>query len=229
MFLTDSNFILANAQVSKGFPIVYCSDGFCELSGFARTEVMQQSCACKFLYGPETSEHIILHVDSALEERSELKEEIMFYKKKGQKKFLHNAFCLVVLHAKLVVHVKTLNVIHFDKCRMFSVRLSFICINLNSTKTISCSSTFKRRPEIVNVKLCDPSLVIAHEGITTHLNKVKSLAIVRSRWFYYSWLAKSTRETLKSDYKLKSSRCAGLFVELTTILKRMSYTTLSTL
>ncbi|XP_042632558.1 potassium voltage-gated channel subfamily H member 8-like isoform X2 [Cyprinus carpio] len=78
---THSNFILANAQVSKGFPIVYCSDGFCELTGFARTEVMQQSCACKFLYGPETSEHIILHVDSAFEERSEFKEEIMFYKK----------------------------------------------------------------------------------------------------------------------------------------------------
>ncbi|XP_072532582.1 voltage-gated delayed rectifier potassium channel KCNH8 [Salminus brasiliensis] len=80
---THSNFILANAQVSKGFPIVYCSDGFCELSGFARTEVMQQSCACKFLYGPETSEQVILHVDAALEERSELKEEIMFYKKTG--------------------------------------------------------------------------------------------------------------------------------------------------
>uniref|UniRef100_A0AAR2M0E5 Voltage-gated delayed rectifier potassium channel KCNH4 n=1 Tax=Pygocentrus nattereri TaxID=42514 RepID=A0AAR2M0E5_PYGNA len=80
---THSNFILANAQVSKGFPIVYCSDGFCELTGFARTEVMQQSCACKFLYGPETSEHVILHVDAALEERSELKEEIMFYKKNG--------------------------------------------------------------------------------------------------------------------------------------------------
>ncbi|KAG9280036.1 potassium voltage-gated channel subfamily H member 8-like [Astyanax mexicanus] len=80
---THSNFILANAQVSKGFPIVYCSDGFCELSGFARTEVMQQSCACKFLYGPETSEQVILQVDTALEQRSELKEEIMFYKKTG--------------------------------------------------------------------------------------------------------------------------------------------------
>ncbi|XP_066530407.1 potassium voltage-gated channel subfamily H member 8 [Hoplias malabaricus] len=80
---THSNFILANAQVAKGFPIVYCSDGFCELSGFARTEVMQQSCACKFLYGPETSEQVIMHVDAALEERSELKEEIMFYKKTG--------------------------------------------------------------------------------------------------------------------------------------------------
>ncbi|KAF7686226.1 hypothetical protein HF521_015588 [Silurus meridionalis] len=80
---THSNFILANAQVAKGFPIVYCSDGFCELTGFTRTEVMQQSCACKFLYGPESSEHTITRVDSTLEKRSELKEEIVFYKKKG--------------------------------------------------------------------------------------------------------------------------------------------------
>ncbi|XP_076865459.1 voltage-gated delayed rectifier potassium channel KCNH8 [Brachyhypopomus gauderio] len=80
---THSNFLLANAQVSQGFPIVYCSDGFCELTGFVRSEVMQQSCACKFLYGPDTSETLILHVDSALEERRELKEEITFYKKTG--------------------------------------------------------------------------------------------------------------------------------------------------
>ncbi|KAM6900027.1 voltage-gated delayed rectifier potassium channel KCNH8 [Xenentodon cancila] len=78
---THSNFILANAQVSKGFPIVYCSDGFCELTGFSRTEVMQKSCACKFLYGPETSESIILSIDEALEERKEFKDEIMFYTK----------------------------------------------------------------------------------------------------------------------------------------------------
>ncbi|XP_044028107.1 potassium voltage-gated channel subfamily H member 8 isoform X2 [Siniperca chuatsi] len=78
---THSNFILANAQVSKGFPIVYCSDGFCELTGFSRAEVMQKSCACKFLYGPETSESIIHSIDNALEERKEFKDEIMFYKK----------------------------------------------------------------------------------------------------------------------------------------------------
>ncbi|KAL7381896.1 hypothetical protein ABVT39_013080 [Epinephelus coioides] len=81
MSLENSNFILANAQVSKGFPIVYCSDGFCELTGFSRAEVMQKSCACKFLYGPETSEGIILSIDDALEERKEFKDEIMFYKK----------------------------------------------------------------------------------------------------------------------------------------------------
>uniref|UniRef100_A0A668AW70 Voltage-gated delayed rectifier potassium channel KCNH4 n=1 Tax=Myripristis murdjan TaxID=586833 RepID=A0A668AW70_9TELE len=77
----DSNFILANAQVSQGFPIVYCSDGFCELTGFSRAEVMQKSCACKFLYGPETSDGIILSINDALEERKEFKDEIMFYKK----------------------------------------------------------------------------------------------------------------------------------------------------
>ncbi|KAM8841023.1 voltage-gated delayed rectifier potassium channel KCNH8 isoform 2-T2 [Spinachia spinachia] len=78
---THSNFILANAQVLKGFPIVYCSDGFCELTGCSRAEVMQKSCACKFLYGPETSESIILSIGNALEERKEFKDEIMFYKK----------------------------------------------------------------------------------------------------------------------------------------------------
>ncbi|XP_028316812.1 potassium voltage-gated channel subfamily H member 8 [Gouania willdenowi] len=78
---THSNFILANAQVLKGYPIVYCSDGFCELTGFSRAEVMQKSCACKFLYGSETSESIILSIDVALEERKEFKDEIMFYKK----------------------------------------------------------------------------------------------------------------------------------------------------
>ncbi|XP_041105016.1 potassium voltage-gated channel subfamily H member 8-like [Polyodon spathula] len=80
---THSNFILANAQVSKGYPIVYCSDGFCELAGFARTEVMQKSCSCKFLYGPETNEQIMLHIDKTLEDKKELKGEVKFYKKNG--------------------------------------------------------------------------------------------------------------------------------------------------
>ncbi|XP_010855050.1 PREDICTED: potassium voltage-gated channel subfamily H member 8 [Bison bison bison] len=80
---THSNFILANAQVAKGFPIVYCSDGFCELAGFARTEVMQKSCSCKFLFGVETNEQLMLQIEKSLEEKTEFKGEIMFYKKNG--------------------------------------------------------------------------------------------------------------------------------------------------
>ncbi|XP_029445137.1 potassium voltage-gated channel subfamily H member 8 [Rhinatrema bivittatum] len=80
---THSNFILANAQVAKGFPIVYCSDGFCELAGFARTEVMQKSCSCKFLCGAETNEQMTLEIEMSLEDKSEFKGEILFYKKNG--------------------------------------------------------------------------------------------------------------------------------------------------
>lgn len=101
--LADSNFILANAQVSKGFPIVYCSDGFCELTGFSRAEVMQKSCACKFLYGPETSESIILSIDEALEERKEFKDEIMFYKKTGMQSNVTFLAVVFELRAQLLL------------------------------------------------------------------------------------------------------------------------------
>lgn len=40
-FIEDSNFVLGNAQVS-GYPIVYCSDGFVELSGCSRAQIMQK-------------------------------------------------------------------------------------------------------------------------------------------------------------------------------------------
>ncbi|XP_019636298.1 PREDICTED: potassium voltage-gated channel subfamily H member 8-like [Branchiostoma belcheri] len=80
---THSNFVLGNAQVANVYPIVYCSDGFCELTGFARAEVMQKGCACKFLYGNETSEIQISQIESALEEKDEFKTEVMFYKKNG--------------------------------------------------------------------------------------------------------------------------------------------------
>ena len=34
--------MLGNARVPAGFPIVYCSDGFCDLSGFPRAYIMQK-------------------------------------------------------------------------------------------------------------------------------------------------------------------------------------------
>ncbi|RLV91370.1 hypothetical protein DV515_00014120, partial [Chloebia gouldiae] len=81
--LSDSNFILANAQGRCGFPIVYCSDGFCDLTGFARTEVMQKNCSCRFLCGAETSEPILQSIEKALDSRQEYQTEVCFYKKGG--------------------------------------------------------------------------------------------------------------------------------------------------
>lgn len=80
---THSNFVLGNAQVLNLFPIVYCSDGFCDLTGFARAEVMQKSCACKFLYGLDTSEQLKVQIQKALDEKREFKTEIHLYKKSG--------------------------------------------------------------------------------------------------------------------------------------------------
>uniref|UniRef100_A0A3B4GD56 Voltage-gated delayed rectifier potassium channel KCNH4 n=1 Tax=Pundamilia nyererei TaxID=303518 RepID=A0A3B4GD56_9CICH len=81
----DSNFVLGNAQVQSLYPIVYCSDGFCELTGYARAELMQKSCACHFLYGPETSDRSTAQIQGALDERREFKTELVFYKKEGTK------------------------------------------------------------------------------------------------------------------------------------------------
>ncbi|ERE68435.1 potassium voltage-gated channel subfamily H member 4-like protein [Cricetulus griseus] len=75
------NFLLANAQGPRGFPIVYCSDGFCELTGYGRTEVMQKTCSCRFLYGPETSEPALQRLQKALEGHQEHRAEICFYRK----------------------------------------------------------------------------------------------------------------------------------------------------
>lgn len=80
---SDSNFVLGNAQVQSLYPIVYCSDGFCELTGFARGELMQKSCMCHFLYGSETSECLTSLMQIALDERREYKTEIILYKKSG--------------------------------------------------------------------------------------------------------------------------------------------------
>lgn len=82
--ITDSNFVLGNAQVPSIYPIVYCSDGFCELTGFARAQIMQKGCACKFLYGPETKEDEKAMIDKSLESKTELKMEVVFYKKSGE-------------------------------------------------------------------------------------------------------------------------------------------------
>lgn len=88
--LTDSNFVLGNAQVQSLYPIVYCSDGFCELTGYARAELMQKSCACHFLYGPETSDKLMAQIQGALDERREFKTELVFYKKGGRSRIIKN-------------------------------------------------------------------------------------------------------------------------------------------
>ncbi|KAM9617244.1 voltage-gated inwardly rectifying potassium channel KCNH3 isoform 7-T7 [Morphnus guianensis] len=81
--VADSNFVLGNAQVPSAFPVVYCSDGFCDLTGFSRAEVMQRCCACSFLYGPDTSELLRQQLRRALDEHQAFKGELVLYRKSG--------------------------------------------------------------------------------------------------------------------------------------------------
>ncbi|KAK1121929.1 hypothetical protein K0M31_009779 [Melipona bicolor] len=45
---------------------------------------MQKGCACKFLYGPETKEEERAMIEKSLESKTELKTEVVLYKKNGE-------------------------------------------------------------------------------------------------------------------------------------------------
>jgi len=81
--VADRNFVIANAQVENK-PIIFCNDGFCELSGYARADVMQKPCTCDFLYGPLTSSYSIRHIKNALDGCEEQQVEAQYYRKDGK-------------------------------------------------------------------------------------------------------------------------------------------------
>ncbi|XP_050547797.1 potassium voltage-gated channel protein eag isoform X2 [Daktulosphaira vitifoliae] len=76
----DSSFLLANAQIVD-FPIVYCNESFCKISGYNRAEVMQKSCRCSFMYGDLTDKDTICRIDEVLESHYHDQFEILLYKK----------------------------------------------------------------------------------------------------------------------------------------------------
>ncbi|CAH1103734.1 unnamed protein product [Psylliodes chrysocephalus] len=76
----DSSFLLANAQIVD-YPIVYCNESFCKISGYNRAEVMQKSCRCAFMFGELTDKETISRVDHVLEHQLYDQFEILLYKK----------------------------------------------------------------------------------------------------------------------------------------------------
>ncbi|XP_021340562.1 potassium voltage-gated channel subfamily H member 1-like [Mizuhopecten yessoensis] len=75
-----SSFLLANARIVE-YPIVYCNDGFCKLSGYNRAEVMQKSCTCSFMYGDLTDQDTVLKIEQSFEGVEQEQVEILLYKK----------------------------------------------------------------------------------------------------------------------------------------------------
>ncbi|XP_069066860.1 potassium voltage-gated channel subfamily H member 2 isoform X1 [Pleurodeles waltl] len=75
-------FIIANARV-ENCAVIYCNDGFCDMCGYTRAEIMQRPCTCDFLYGPSTNKMAVSQIAQALVGSEERKVEISFYRKDG--------------------------------------------------------------------------------------------------------------------------------------------------
>ena len=78
--IPDSSFLLANAQIID-YPIVYCSESFCKISGYNRAEVMQKSCRCTFMYGDMTDKATITALETCLDTHALDQFEILLYRK----------------------------------------------------------------------------------------------------------------------------------------------------
>ncbi|KAM4537631.1 voltage-gated inwardly rectifying potassium channel KCNH7-like isoform 2-T2 [Fundulus diaphanus] len=80
----NKKFLIANARV-QNCAIIYCNDGFCEMTGFSRPDVMQKPCTCDFLHGQFTNRHAVAQVAQALLGSEERKVEITYHRKDGSK------------------------------------------------------------------------------------------------------------------------------------------------
>lgn len=81
--LSDRSFLVANAQ-SDTYHIIFCSDGFCKMTGFTRADVMQRSSTTEFLHGPMTSQQAVNLIKEALSKGFEKHFEILYYRKDGK-------------------------------------------------------------------------------------------------------------------------------------------------
>eukprot|EP00066_Takifugu_rubripes_P013320 XP_011602586.1 PREDICTED: potassium voltage-gated channel subfamily H member 6 [Takifugu rubripes] len=78
----NRKFLIANAQI-ENCGIIYCNEGFCQMFGFTRAEIMQQPCTCQFLVGPGTMKSAVAQLAQALLGSEERRVEILYYSKEG--------------------------------------------------------------------------------------------------------------------------------------------------
>ncbi|KAI3365797.1 hypothetical protein L3Q82_000796 [Scortum barcoo] len=103
----NKKFIIANAR-AQNCAIIYCNDGFCEMTGFSRPDVMQKPCTCDFLHGQFTSRHSVAQVAQALLGSEERKVEITYHRKDGSN-FLCATHIIPVKNEEGVVMMFILN------------------------------------------------------------------------------------------------------------------------
>ncbi|XP_048455176.1 potassium voltage-gated channel subfamily H member 7 [Rhincodon typus] len=130
----NRKFIIANARV-QNCAIIYCNDGFCEMTGFSRPDVMQKPCTCDFLHGPESKRHAIAQIAQALLGSEERKVDVIFYRKDGST-FLCNTHIIPVKNEEGVVIMFIINFEFVDeeKCLLSPDRLNHMSPAKDSRK-----------------------------------------------------------------------------------------------
>ncbi|XP_076602469.1 voltage-gated inwardly rectifying potassium channel KCNH7 isoform X1 [Chaetodon auriga] len=103
----NRKFVIANARV-ENCAIIYCNDGFCEMTGFSRPDIMQKPCTCDFLHGDLTDKEAISQVSQAVLGSEERKVEITYYRKDGSD-FQCNTHIIPVKNEEGVVMMFILN------------------------------------------------------------------------------------------------------------------------
>jgi len=83
MTVADSHFLLANARIVD-FPVVYCNEGLCQLTGFERSDLMQKPAVCSAMHGEQTTPESITRLQNAMEQQISDQFEIQLYKKNSK-------------------------------------------------------------------------------------------------------------------------------------------------
>nr|AML77758.1 putative LOV domain-containing protein [Selaginella apoda] len=75
------NFVLCDPSLPD-HPIVYASDGFLQMTGYSRDEVLGRNC--RFLQGRDTDKQTVLEIREAIREERECQIKILNYTKSGK-------------------------------------------------------------------------------------------------------------------------------------------------
>ncbi|CAM6018729.1 unnamed protein product [Sphagnum balticum] len=99
----DFNFVLTDPRLQDN-PIVYASEGFCAMTGYAHHEVIGRNC--RFLQGPETDRRTVLEIRDAVREERACQVHILNYRKDGNA--FWNLFYMAPVYSR-----KDGSVVHF--------------------------------------------------------------------------------------------------------------------
>jgi PAS domain S-box-containing protein len=77
---SQQNFVLSDPSLPDN-PIVYCSEGFCKLSGYKRQDILGRNC--RFLQGPGTDQNAVNLIRKGVEEGRDISVCLLNYKADG--------------------------------------------------------------------------------------------------------------------------------------------------